>query len=139
MHALAIDKFCVVSPLADIMFSSDSTSIVRSQGAGYAIQTEAFRKPQHARHSPVGHGRDYAGGICSPGHSLLLAPHPLIQIRNPEVPAFTPTDGFDLSVAGLLPERFWLHPDKSCGLDRIQERLEFDNRETGWSGILSRA
>jgi membrane fusion protein, multidrug efflux system len=34
MHALAIDRFCVVSPLADIIFFSDPTSIGRTQEAG---------------------------------------------------------------------------------------------------------
>src|SRR5580704_17755055 len=51
MHAFAIDKFRVVSLLADIIVSSDSTSIGRSQGASYPTpQSEEFRKPQHARH-----------------------------------------------------------------------------------------
>jgi hypothetical protein len=59
----------------------------------------------------------------------LLAPHPIVQIRDAKAPVFADVPTWDLAKSSLHPECVRVHAEKSSRLDNIQEWFEFDNWE----------
>ncbi len=60
---------------------------------------------------------------------MLLAPQPIVQIRDAKAPDLADVAPENLSAASHLLKRLWMNAKKSSGFDGIEQRLKFGYRE----------
>ena len=70
---------------------------------------------------------------------MILAPQPIVQIRDAKAPDLADVSAEDLSAAGHLLKRLWMNAKKSSGFDGIEQRLKFGDREARLSRNLRSA